>query len=80
MMKMSDDSGEPDPMAVIKVTFEKMPLEMRTTLVILSFMLASITIFIYVYVINEIIKVVRERNYRQEFERQRLYNSLSGQN
>jgi len=80
MMKMSDDSGEPDPMAVIKVTFEKMPLEMRTTLVILSFMLASITIFMYVYVINEIIKVVRERNYRQEFERQRLYNSLSGQN
>jgi hypothetical protein len=69
MNKFSDESN-PDPLAVIKVAFEKMPAEMRTVLNIVSFMLASLTIFMYMYVINQVIEKLykirhRGRNYVQ---------------
>lgn len=60
MYKMSNEEN-PDPLAVIKVTFEQMPIEMKTVLNILSFMLASITIFMYMYVINQCIEKMRQK-------------------
>lgn len=67
MMKMSEETTT-DPLAIIKVTFEKMPIEMRVVLDILSFMLVSVTIFMYLYVINHIIeKVKQKRNYDSNY-------------
>lgn len=67
MNKFSDETT-PDPLAVIKVAFEKMPFEMRTALNMVSFMLASLTIFMYMYVINQVIeKVYRNRDSNRNY-------------
>jgi hypothetical protein len=55
-----------DPLAVIKVTFEKIPFEMMSFLNILSFMLVSVTLFMYMYVGNQVVQKIRqtrEHNY-----------------
>lgn len=56
MYMSQENSPEPDPIATIRVAFDKMPVELKVTLDLLSVLVASVILFLYIHLGNQIYK------------------------
>jgi hypothetical protein len=61
-MSIQENSSDPDPIATIRVAFDKMPAELKVTLNLISVLVASVILFIYIHLGNQIYKKIN-RNY-----------------